>query len=101
MNDSKNGEIIQPSQNFMIEIKVKNATLTPKIQLYEVKPSCPFEKCHLSDMKGKKWASIEDAGILLCTKAPQDVDCLKYNTEYRKLMKHKRDLQYDGINVQL
>jgi len=52
-------------------------------------------------MKGKKWASIEDAGILLCTKAPQDVDCLKYNTEYRKLMKLKRDLQYDGINVDL
>ena len=52
-------------------------------------------------MKGKKWASVEDAGILLCTKAPGDVDCLKYNTEYRKLMKIKRDLQYDGINVDL
>ena len=43
-------------------------------------------------MQGKKWASVEDAGILLCTKAPDKVDCLKYNTEYRKLMKLQQDL---------
>ncbi len=50
-------------------------------------------------MKEKKWASIEDAGILLCTKSPQQVDCLKYNTEYRKLLKLKKDLLYEGITV--
>jgi len=50
-------------------------------------------------MQGKKWGSVEDAGILLCTKAPESVDCLKYNTEYRKLLKIKRDLQYEGVNV--
>ena len=52
-------------------------------------------------MKGKKWASVEDAGILLCTIAPMQVDCLKYNNEYRKLLKLKSDLQEDGINVEL
>jgi len=52
-------------------------------------------------MKGKKWASEEDAGILLCTIAPAEVDCLKYNTEYRKLIRLKKDLQGEGINVSL
>jgi len=51
-------------------------------------------------MKGKKWASIEDAGILLCTKSPDKVDCLKYNTEYRKLAKLKEDLAEEGITVE-
>jgi len=37
---------------------------------YQIKPSCPFQKCGLEEMQGKKWESIEDAGILLCTKAP-------------------------------
>jgi len=37
-------------------------------------------------MQNKKWASVEDAGIMLCTKAPDKVDCLKYNNEYRKLV---------------
>lgn len=71
MNDSKNGEIIQPSQ-YQIQITVKNQTTAApkKIEFYQVKETCPFEKCHLDDMKGKKWASVEDAGILLCTKAP-------------------------------
>jgi hypothetical protein len=41
----------------------------------------------LEDLKNKRWESVEDAGILLCTKAPDKVDCLKYNTEYRKLEK--------------
>jgi len=50
-------------------------------------------------MQGKKWASIEDAGILLCTKNPEKVDCLKYNTEYRKLMKLQEDLAEEGIHV--
>lgn len=50
-------------------------------------------------MQGKKWASIEDAGILLCTKSPDKVDCLKYNTEYRKLMKLQQDLAEEGITV--
>ena len=54
---------------------------------FEVKKTCPYDKCGLSDLKTKKWASVEDAGILLCTKAPLKVDCLKYNTEYRKLLK--------------
>lgn len=52
-------------------------------------------------MKDKKWASEEDAGILLCTVAPKDVDCLKYNTEYRKLLRLKRDLQYEGVDVEM
>ena len=50
-------------------------------------------------MQGKKWASVEDAGILLCTKSPDKVDCLKYNTEYRKLMKLQQDLAEEGITV--
>ncbi len=52
-------------------------------------------------MQGKKWASVEDAGILLCTKAPRQVDCLKYNNEYRKLLKLKRDLEGEGVRVDL
>jgi len=52
-------------------------------------------------MQNKRWASVEDAGILLCTKAPVHVDCLKYNNEYRKLLKLKRDLQYEGVVVDL
>jgi len=52
-------------------------------------------------MQGKKWESIEDAGILLCTKAPVEVDCLKYNTEYRKLLSLQQDLGTEGISVDL
>jgi hypothetical protein len=47
-------------------------------------------------MQNKKWESVEDAGILLCTKAPKKVDCLKYNTEFRKLLNLKKELQYEG-----
>ena len=97
MNETQSGEIIKPSQTTL----VMKQPQSKKIEFYQVKESCPFEKCMLQDMKGKKWASIEDAGILLCTKAPAQVDCLKYNTEFRKLLKLKRDLQYDGISVDL
>lgn len=123
MNTVMNGDIIQPqfgeqnsNDKFSIHIQVNNRTNTSqnsthalklqpqtkasKIEFYFIKDSCPFEKCNLLDMKGKKWASVEDAGILLCTKAPESVDCLKYNTEYRKLLKLKRDLQYEGVNVE-
>jgi len=71
------------------------------ITYFTIKPTCPFERCGLAELKDKKWESIEDAGILLCTKAPKQVDCLKYNTEYRKLLRLKRDLQFEGIDVEL
>jgi len=44
---------------------------------------------------------VEDAGILLCTKAPASVDCLKYNTEYRKLLKLREDLLEENIETDL
>ena len=52
-------------------------------------------------MEGKQWASKEDAGILLCTRAPALVDCLKFNNEYRQLLKLQRDLLYEGVEVDL
>lgn len=62
------------------------------IQYFEISKTCPFSKCGIKSLEDKKWASVEDAGITLCTKAPTQVDCLKYNTEYRKVLKLKEDL---------
>ena len=72
-----------------------------QVTYFKVQDTCNFDKCGLSNLKGKKWESVEDAGIILCTKAPKEVDCLKYNMEFRKLMHLKRDLQYEGIEVDL
>jgi len=75
-------------------------TKQDQLQYFQISRTCPFEKCGIKSLENKKWASVEDAGILLCTKAPELVDCLKYNTEYRKVLSLKEDLQEeDGIFV--
>ena len=51
---------------------------TDSLIYYGLKATCPIKRCGLEPMENKKWESIEDAGILLCTQG--QVDCLKYNT---------------------
>ena len=40
---------------------------TDSLIYYGLKATCPINRCGLDAMKDKKWESIEDAGILLCT----------------------------------
>jgi len=77
----------KPRPSSLLSLDRGSTSKQHSITYYQVNPTCSFDKCGLEEMRGKKWASIEDAGILLCTKAPDKVDCLKYNMEYRKLMK--------------
>ena len=64
---------------------------TDSLIYYGLKSTCPIKRCGLEPMDDKKWESIEDAGILLCTQG--QVDCLKYNTQYRKLLRLQQDLE--------
>lgn len=99
MKNAGDGQIIAENPNTDQDVEFIEISSTPRV-FYEVNhKTCDFEKCGLSELKGKKWESVEDAGILLCTKAPEKVDCLKYNNEYRKLLKLKQDLQYEGVYV--
>ena len=97
MKGTPQGAIIQPSDPSNEQFL--SLEEPPKTAFYEVKSTCPFDGCGLSEMKGKRWASIEDAGIMLCTKAPEKVDCLNYNNEYRKLVQLEEDLNREGISV--
>lgn len=79
MDDYTSGEIIRHERKIKHNKDIVSLAIDEpqeikpqqkEIKFFQVKNTCPFTECGLQDLQGKKWQSVEDAGILLCTKAP-------------------------------
>ena len=61
------GELSSFKKSITPIIAAIGGMIIPALIYYALKSTCPIKRCGLEPMESKKWESIEDAGILLCT----------------------------------